>query len=93
MRSRLILPDALRTLMAERGVNAAELAELSGLSVGQIRYVLAGTFQFSDRSAADVAFALNTTVSKFSRAKTAAEKRAESQRRRDAAMKRTEPAA
>lgn len=87
MRDRIIQPDKLRDLMGRREFTARDLAERSGVSLSHIKYVIGGQFQLSDRSAADVAAALGVKVTAFSRAKTTAEKTAETERRRAAARR------
>ncbi len=59
MRARQIAVDHLGKLLAERDLSMAELARRSGVSYSLIKYVFAGTFQFSDRKAHAIALALS----------------------------------
>lgn len=69
MHARIIDVDALVALRAERDMSMAELARRSGVSYSLIKYVHAGTFQLSDRTAYKVAVALGCRAEDFSRPK------------------------
>lgn len=77
--------------MTARGVSPSELSDLSGLSESQIRCVLTGKIQFSDRSAADVGAALGVSPHEFSQPKTPEQRLAETARRREAARNARRP--